>query len=84
MNATAAFTFALRNLSPRYIRSKKIKNRSYCPHCMTIAGKDEVFEEHTAQQYYNCNDDCNLELPPTGATMKFKNFTNSLERLFIV
>jgi hypothetical protein len=36
------------------------------------------------QKHYNCHNNCNLELPDEGATMKFKSFKNMLERPFIV
>jgi hypothetical protein len=60
------------------------KNRSYCPICRKVIGADEIFEDHMMQRHYNCHNNCNLELPSEGATMKFKSFKNMLERPFIV
>ena len=60
------------------------KNRSYCPICRKVIGVEDIFEEHMMQQHYNYHNNCNLELPDEGATMKFKGFKNMLERLFIV
>ena len=36
------------------------------------------------QKHFNCHNNCNLELPEEGATMKFKNHNHGLERPFIV
>ena len=60
------------------------KNRSYCPICRKVIGVDEIFEDHMMQKHYNCHNNCNLELPTEGATMKFKSYKNMLERPFIV
>ena len=60
------------------------KNRSYCPICRKVIGVDEIFEDHMMQKHYNCHNNCNLELPEEGATMKFKSYKNMLERPFIV
>ena len=36
------------------------------------------------QKHFNCHNNCNLELPEEGATMRFKNHKHMLERPFIV
>ena len=54
------------------------KNRSYCPICRKVIGVDEIVEEHMMQKHFNCQNNCNLELPDEGATIKFKGFKNML------
>ncbi len=55
-------------------RAANYKNRSHCPICRKVIGVEEVFEVHMMQKHYNCHNNCNLELPGEGATMKFKSF----------
>ena len=61
------------------------KERRYCPYCRTDNGcKKETFEDHLMQRHYSTTNNCNLELPQPGATMKFKNYKDLLTRPFIV
>ena len=60
------------------------KDRKYCPYCKKTVPVEENFEDHIMSKHYDCNNDCNLELPAEGATMKFKNFKNMMERPFVV
>ena len=60
------------------------KDRSYCPYCRNVIGKDEIYEEHLLRKHYDCHNNCNLQLPEEGTTMKFKSYKNTLERPFIV
>jgi hypothetical protein len=61
------------------------KERRYCPHCRTgICCKKESFEDHLVRRHYSTTNNCNLELPPVGATMKFKNYKELLTRPFTV
>ena len=60
------------------------KNRKYCPYCRKTIPADEIYEDHLMSKHFDCHNNCNLELPTEGATMKFKNYKNMLERPFIV
>jgi hypothetical protein len=61
------------------------KDRRYCPYCRTgVWCKDETFEDHIMRKHFSTKNNCNLELPQEGATMKFKNFKDLLTRPFIV
>ena len=60
------------------------KDRRHCPICKKAIGRDEIFEDHMMQKHVNCHNNCNLELPPPGSTMKFKSHKNMLERPVIV
>ena len=39
------------------------KDRSYCPICKKVIGKDEIYEEHMMDKHFNCHNNCNLALP---------------------
>jgi hypothetical protein len=64
--------------------TSKYKDRNYCPYCRGLIPAGEIYEEHVMRTHYDCHNNCNLELPQDGTTMKFKNFKNMLERPFIV
>ena len=60
------------------------KDRMYCPYCRKTIPATEIYEEHLMSKHFDCHNNCNLELPAEGTTMKFKNYKNMLERPFIV
>ena len=60
------------------------KECRYCPYCKKNLPADIVFEEHLMDKHFNCNNNCNIELPADGAIMKFKNYKNTLQRPYIV
>jgi hypothetical protein len=61
------------------------QKRRYCPYCRTgICCETESFEEHLMKKHFSTTNNCNLELPEEGATMKFKNYKDMLTRPFIV
>jgi hypothetical protein len=60
-------------------------DRRYCPYCRTgVWCKDETFEDHLMTKHFSTKNNCNLELPEPGATMKFQNFKDMLIRPFVV
>jgi hypothetical protein len=65
-------------------KNSKYSDRKYCPYCRKTIPAEEVFEDHLMTKHFDCHNNCNLELPSEGSTMKFKNFKNMLERPFIV
>ena len=65
-------------------KNSHYKDRAFCPYCNKVIGADEIYEEHLMRKHYDCHNNCNLTLPEEGSTMKFKNFTNMLERPFVV
>ena len=79
-----------------YIYIKKIENllasnkggnnkgKHYCPYCRKTIPADENYEDHLMLNHFDTKNNCNVELPPPGATMKFMNHKNMLERPFIV
>jgi len=66
------------------VKNSQYKDRSYCPYCRKVIPTGEIYEDHVKSKHYDCHNNCNLELPEEGATMKFKNYKNMLERPFIV
>jgi hypothetical protein len=61
------------------------QERRYCPYCRTgICCEKESFEEHLMKKHFSTTNNCNLELPEEGATMKFKNYKDMLTRPWIV
>jgi hypothetical protein len=66
------------------VKTAYYKDRKYCPYCRKTIPANEIFEDHVMTKHYDCQNNCNLELPPEGTTMKFKNYKNMLERPFIV
>jgi hypothetical protein len=65
-------------------KNSNYKDRSFCPYCNKVIGKDEIYEEHLKRRHYDCHNNCNLTLPDEGETMKFTGFKNMMERPFIV
>ena len=59
------------------------KNRRYCPYCRKCIPIGEEYEDHLLTRHFDTQNNCNLELPPKGTTMKFKAHKNQLERPFI-
>ena len=66
------------------ITHSQYKGCRYCPYCKKNLTVDTVFEEHLLDKHFNCNNNCNIELPAEGAVMKFKNYKNMLQRPYIV
>ena len=62
---------------------KNFKNRRYCPYCRTCILEDEIYEDHLLTKHFNTENNCNLQLPAIGSTMKFKSHKNMMERPFI-
>jgi hypothetical protein len=61
------------------------QERRFCPYCRTgICCDKESFEEHLMKKQFSTTNNCNLELPEEGATMKFNNYKDMLTRPFIV
>ena len=51
------------------------KDRRHCPYCKcSIACKNESYDDHMKRKHFSTTNNCNLELPKHGATMKFKNY----------
>jgi hypothetical protein len=64
---------------------KGYQDRRHCPYCRTgVWCKDETFEDHLMSKHFSTKNNCNLELPEEGATMKFNNYKDMLIRPFIV
>ena len=61
----------------RAITHSEYKDRKYCPYCGKTIPVEEKYEDHIMSKHYDCHNNCNLELPSEGATMKFKNFKKS-------
>jgi hypothetical protein len=69
----------------RTINQKGYTDKRFCPYCRSgVWCKDETFEEHLMRKHFSTKNNCNLELPEPGATMKFNNFKDLLIRPFIV
>ena len=50
------------------------KYRKVCPFCnKTVKCCDQTFKEHLVEKHYSTTNNCNLEMPEEGSTMKFKN-----------
>ena len=61
------------------------KDRKYCPFCKTtVKCCDQTFEEHLMSKHYSTTNNCNLEMPEEGSSMKFKNYKDTMERPFMV
>ena len=58
------------------ITHSQYKGCRYCPYCKKNLTVDTVFEEHLLDKHFNCNNNCNIELPADGAVMKLKTFKN--------
>jgi len=66
------------------VTNQKHKDCHYCPYCRKTIPASEAYEDHVMSKHFDCHNNCNLELPAEGTTMKFKNYKNMLERPFIV
>ncbi len=61
------------------------KYRKCCPFCnTTVKCCDQTFEEHLLTKHYSTTNNCNLEMPEEGPSMRFKNYKDTMERPFMV
>ncbi len=61
------------------------KDKKFCPFCAkAVCCKTETFEEHLMDRHFSTTNNCNLELPEEGDSMRFKNHKDKMERPFMV
>jgi hypothetical protein len=64
---------------------KGYQDKRHCPYCrIGVWCKDETFEDHLMSKNFSTKNNCNLELPEPGATMKFKKIKDMITRPFMV
>jgi hypothetical protein len=61
------------------------KDMQFCPLCSKgVNCAEESLEDHLMNKHFSTTNNCNLQLPEEGTTMKFKNFKDTMTRPFIV